>query len=194
MAKVSLKAKNAQTLKKVKDIIDKTVIIKRQLELECGKWDFVVCGPKDRNRSVIREGFAKHLRIHQSSLYMATVGLPGLSSEGYERRGIPMEEFTNGDIPDEFNELEVFNVEPIRPISIVSRREGPAIDKTIHMIQKEYEDKNIAIIQAPDESCWGISILKYLNECDEYFPDIFIDAIKKGSLPVNAKFFNFDLH
>ena len=36
---------------------------------------------------------------------------------------------------------------------------------------KEYEAANIAIIRSPHESDWMISVMKYLNECDQNFPD-----------------------
>lgn len=182
MSKIGLRGTNKDVLKKVANIIEDTVIIKRQLELEYGKWDFVVFGPKDKNTTVIREGFASHLKIEQSLIYLATFGKAGLSEE---MSGTPIEEFTDGDIPEELMGLEILDIEPIRPLTITSKKDGPEVSKAIDMLQREYEDRNIAVIKSPEESYWGISILKYMNECDKYFPDIFTEAIKKGKLPIN---------
>jgi hypothetical protein len=55
---------------------------------------------------------------------------------------------------------------------------------------EEFQDKNIAVIETPDESYWSLSVLKYLKECDQFFPDALTEALKKGRLPIKGHFFS----
>ncbi|MEK9628479.1 MAG: hypothetical protein VW455_05615, partial [Nitrospinota bacterium] len=43
--------------------------------------------------------------------------------------------------------------------------------KASDKICREYESANIAIIRSPHETDWMISVMRYLNECDQNFPD-----------------------
>jgi hypothetical protein len=184
MPRVSIRSNNVNSFKKLKEIIEHTKILKRQRELIYGRWDFVVFGPKGRNNTIIREGNAEHVRILNSSIYIASIGYPN----HVEVHGIPIEEFMSGDLPEELKGVEIYQVDPLRPLTISMKKEGPLLQNAINLVQKEYEDKNIAIIQTPEEEYWGISVLKYLNECDRYFPDALTEAIRKGNLPIDARF------
>ena len=53
---------------------------------------------------------------------------------------------------------------------------------------ENFKDKNIAVIETPDERYWSLSVLKYLNECDQFFPDVLTEALKKGDLPLKGYF------
>lgn len=186
MPKIELQAKNSKMLKKVKKIVEGTDIIQRQIELTHGHWDFVVMGP-NKNNLVIRKGYAQHVKVLDSSAYVVTVVNPSNYLDCSHRNTIPIEEFISGDIPEDLKGLDVLNVDPIRPLSIVLKKTLP-LSKGEKMVQDDYSNKNIAIIQTPDEEYWAISVFKYLNECDQYFPDALNEAIRKGQLPINAKF------
>ena len=58
----------------------------------------------------------------------------------------------------------------MRPLSII-KKETLQGKKGVDKIFNEYQDVNIAIIRAPHETDWMISVMKYLNECDQNFPD-----------------------
>ena len=45
----------------------------------------------------------------------------------------------------------------------------------------EYEDANIAIIRSPHQTDWMISVMRYLNECDQNFPDPVQQAFSRRS-------------
>ena len=62
-------------------------------------------------------------------------------------------------------------MDPIRPLTIQKKKSLPAISKSADKICKEYEDQNIAVIHAPREIDWMISVMKYLHEFDQSFPD-----------------------
>lgn len=186
MPKIELQVKDRKTIKKIQKIIEGTNIIQRQLELAYGHWDFVVFG-RDKNNLVIRKGHAEHLRILDSSAYIVSVVDTANFSGRAQGNSIPIEEFVAGDIPDELRGLDIINVDPLRPLSISSKK-TLSMSKGEKLVQDNYADKNIAIIQTPDEKYWSISVLKYLNECDQFFPDTLTQAIKKGQLPVNVRF------
>ena len=61
-------------------------------------------------------------------------------------------------------------MDPLRPLSII-KKETLQGKKGVDKIFNEYQDVNIAIIRAPHETDWMISVMKYLNECDQNFPD-----------------------
>lgn len=188
MPRVCIRSNNSDSLKKIEEIIEHTKILKRQRELMYGRWDFVVFGPKGRNKTIIREGNAQHVKIVNSSVYIASIGNPN----HVKHNGIPIEDFMKGDVPTDLEGLEIYQIDPLRPLTISMKKEGPLLKKTVALVQKEYEDKNIAIIQTPDEGYWGISVLKYLNECDTFFPDALTEALKKGTLPIDARFIDLE--
>jgi len=185
MSDFRLKAEYLATYKKVQEIFDQSRILKRQLELELGKWNFVVFGPQNEEEStIIREGLAVHLQVNQGLVYIATVGNP----EETGIRGMPIEEFAQGDIPPEIRDLEIYHIEPFRPLTILEKRKGPPPQIAEEIILDEFKDKNVAIIETPDERYWSISVLKYLKECDRFFPDVLTEALKKGNLPLKGQF------
>ena len=187
MPKVELQPKDGKMLKKINKVVEGTNIVQRQLELTCGHWDFVVFGP-NKSSMIIREGYAQHVRILNSAAYIVSVAEQGdYAGRSYGNIApIPIEELVD-DIPDELKGLEVLNVDPLRPLSI-NFKKTVSLLKGEKLIQENYADKNIAIIQTPDEKYWAISVLKYLNECDRFFPDFLSEAIRKGKLPINASF------
>ena len=71
-------------------------------------------------------------------------------------------------------------MDPLRPLSIV-KKENYSRGKGVDKIFNEYEDVNIAIIRAPHETDWMISVMKYLNECDQNFPDSVQQAFVRQS-------------
>ena len=81
-----------------------------------------------------------------------------------------IEEFIEEDIPEKYKGLEIIQVDPLRPLSII-KKETHHGKKGVDKIFSEYEDANIAIIRAPRETDWMISVMKYLNDCDQSFPD-----------------------
>ena len=63
MPKFKLKAEDWEVYQKAQEIFDKSQVLKRQMELELGRWNFVVFGPQGEEHTIIREGCAVHLRI-----------------------------------------------------------------------------------------------------------------------------------
>ena len=84
--------------------------------------------------------------------------------------GIPIDEFIEEDIPEKYKGLEIIQVDPLRPLTII-KKETYYGKKGADKIFSEYEDVNIAIIRTPHETDWMISVMKYLNDCDQNFPD-----------------------
>lgn len=173
-----------ETRQKVEEVFEQTRILQRQIELEPGRWSFVVFGAQGKEHTIIREGCAVHLRIHDSLVYIATVGDPGEVGE----RGMPIEEFAQEEISPDLRGLEIYQVDPFRPLTIYEKRKGPSPAIASETIVEEFRDKNTAIIETPDERYWSLSVLKYLNECDRFFPDVLTEAIRKGSLPLKGYF------
>jgi len=163
---IKLRAKDQVIFDKLTEAYEKTEIIQRQRELAAGRWDFVVFGESDGNKTVLREGFAEHASIKRAPIYIASLAQSGLT----DVNGIPVEEFIDEDIPEKYKGLEIIQVDPLRPLSIV-KKENYSREKGADKIFNEYEDVNIAIIRAPHETDWMISVMKYLNECDQNFPD-----------------------
>ena len=184
MPDFKLRTGNWNTYRKVKEVFEQTRILKRQLELELGRWSFVVFGPQGNESTIIREGCAVHLRVDNALVYIAAVGNP----DDIGVRGMPIEEFAQGDIPPELKGLEIYHIDPLRPLKIFEKRKGPPFPEATEVILEEYRDKNIAVIETPDESYWSLSVLKYLKECDQYFPDSLTEALKKGKLPLKGYF------
>lgn len=184
MPDFKLKVKNWETFQKVQEVFEQSRILKRQLELELGCWNFVVFGPQGKEHTIIREGCAIHMRVNNTLIYVATVGNP----EEIGARGMPIEEFAQGDIPPELKGLEIYQIDPLRPLKIFEKRKGPSPSEATELIMEEFRDKNIAVIETPDEIYWSLSVLKYLKECDQFFPDVLTEALKKGRLPLKGYF------
>ena len=182
MPKFRLKAEHQETYQLVEEVLCHTHILRRQLELELGRWSFVVFGPQGNLGTILREGCAVHLRVENALVYVAAVGNP----EEVGMKGMPIEEFAHGDIPDELRDLEIFQIDPVRPLKVFDKRTLPASPDVRDLVLEQFEDKNIAVIETPDEKYWSISVLKYLWECDRFFPDVLTEAIKKGQLPFRA--------
>ena len=174
-----IKARQKETYDIVEEVFARTRILRRQVELEVGRWSFVVFGQHPQEGTIVREGCAVHLRIENGLVYLATVGNP----DDLGTRGMPIEEFAQGDIPDELRDLEIYQVDPVRPLKIFEKRTLPFSAHIEDEILEQFEEKNIAVIETPDERYWSLSVLKYLWECDRFFPDILTEAIKRGSLP-----------
>lgn len=186
MPNFTLRAERTETYRKVVEVFERSRILKRELELELGRWSFVVFGPQDNRHTIIREGCAVHLQLHQALLYVAALGHP----EQIGARGVPIEEFAQGDIPPELRDLEIYQIDPLRPLMVLDKRTGPLPSEAAERVLEEYHDRNIAVIETPDQSYWSVSVLKYLQECDTYFPDALTEALKKGSLPLKGSFFS----
>ena len=163
---IKLRTKDQAIFDKLTEAYEKTEIIQRQRELTAGRWDFVVFGGSGKNQTVFREGFAEHASIKRAPIYIASLSQSGLT----DVNGIPIEEFIDEDIPEKYKGLEIIQVDPLRPLSII-KKETHHGKKGVDKIFNEYQDVNIAIIRAPHETDWMISVMKYLNECDQNFPD-----------------------
>jgi hypothetical protein len=164
--KIKLRAKDQVIFDKITEAYEKTEIVQRQRQLKPGRWDFVVFGDAEKNQTVFREGFAEHASIKRAPIYIASLAQGGLT----DVNGIPIEEFIEEDIPEKYQGLEIIQVDPLRPLTIIKKNNYSG-KKGADKVCKEYEDANIAIIRSPHESDWMISVMKYLNECDQNFPD-----------------------
>jgi hypothetical protein len=166
MPKIKVRTKDQKVYEKIVEAYEKTVIIQKQKRLTYGHWDFVVFGQSDKNETVLREGFAEQASIKRVPIYIASLAQPGLTNVNC----IPIEEFIEEDIPEKYQGLEIIQVDPLRPLTIIKKNNYSG-KKGADKVCKEYEDANIAIIRSPHESDWMISVMKYLNECDQNFPD-----------------------
>ncbi|MCH8312792.1 MAG: hypothetical protein IID17_07395 [Nitrospinae bacterium] len=167
MPQFKLRAKNKKVIEAIHEAYEKTVIVQRQTSITYGRWDFVVFGGTDEDKTILRVGYAEHAVIQRAPLYIASLAQPGLM----DLSGIPIEEFITEDVPEEYQGLEIIQVDPVRPLMIQEKKSLPAIAKSADKICREYEDQNIAVIQAPRDNDWMIGVMKYLNECDKAFPD-----------------------
>ena len=174
-----IKAHHRETYKVVEEVFAQTRILRRQMELELGRWSFVVFGRHPQEGTIVREGCAVHLRVENGLLYLAAVGNP----DDVGLRGMPIEEFAHGDIPDELRDLEIYQVDPVRPLKIFEKKTIPFSERVEDDILERFAEKNIAVIETPDEKYWSLSVLKYLWECDRFFPDVLTEAIRKGTFP-----------
>lgn len=166
MPKIKLRAKDKVIFDKITEAYEKTEIVQRQRELKVGRWDFVVFGESDKNKTVFREGFAEHASIKRAPIYIASLAQSGLT----DVNGIPIEEFIEEKVPEKYQGLEIIQIDPLRPLTII-RKDTYSGKKGADKICSEYEGANIAIIRSPHETDWMISVMKYLNECDQNFPD-----------------------
>lgn len=171
-----MKARRADTRKKLEEIIEGSIIHQRQRELAPGKWDMVVFGPSRKTKgAVLRVCVAEQMVIQNASVYLAAVGDPQLIG----RPGmVPLEELAGGDLSEDLYGLEVYNVTPIRPISVVEKRSAADLDRMRELALKEFSDKNITLIETPDEEAWSLAALKYLDETDDIFPDPLMSVIR----------------
>ena len=176
-----IRALHQETYNIVEKVFAQTRILRRQLELELGRWSVVVFGPHRRGGTVLREGCAVHLRVENALVYLATLGDPDYV--GY--KGMPIEEFAQGDFPDELKDLEIYHIDPVRPLKVFDKRTLPPSSRVRDEILELFEEKNIAVIETPDEKYWSLSVLKYLWECDRVFPDVLTETLKKGRLPLH---------
>lgn len=167
MPRFKLKAKDFKTYEILRKAVDDTVIIQKQRDLAYGRWDFVVFGELNKNETVLRVGFAEYSMIQQVPVYIASLGEPGLAN----MRGVPIEEFIADDIPDEYHGLQIYQVEPVRPLTVSLKKSLGSLGQVADKICKEYETQNIAIIQTPRDKDWMISVMSYLHQCDQHFPD-----------------------
>jgi len=167
MPQFQVRAKDKKVIEKIKRAFEKTAILQRQKHLTYGRWDFAVFGEADKDQTLLRVGYAEHAVIQRAPLYIASLAEPGWMKQS----GIPIEEFITEDIPEEYQGLEIIQIDPVRPLTIQEKKTFPAVSRAADQICKEYETKNIAVIHAPHETDWMISVMKYLNECDQSFPD-----------------------
>lgn len=169
MGKFSFSAASEKVRRKVSETLEGTVIHRRQQELAIGRWDFVVFGAGEKKGSVItRVCVAEQAIIEKAHTYIASVGDPAKVG----RSGVmSIEEIAGGDIPDSLVGLDIYHMSPFRPIEILSLRKTRGLDCSRDLLFEEFGDKNIAIIETPDEAAWSVSALKYLDECDTFFPD-----------------------
>lgn len=167
MPQFKLRAKDKKAIDAIQSAYEQTVILQRQESITYGRWDFVVFAEADKEETILRVGYAEQAAIQRAPLYIASLAQPGLMDVS----GVPIEEFITEDVPEEYQGLEIIQVDPIRPLTIQEKKSLPSIGKSADKICKEYEDQNIAVIQAPRENDWMIGVMKYLNECDNAFPD-----------------------
>ena len=177
MPRFKLKAKDLKTHEKLKKAVKDTVIIQAQRNMSYGHWDFVVFGALDKDKTILRVGFAEYSMIKRMPLYIASLGESGVSG----MQGVPIDEFIADDIPEEYQGLQIYQVEPVRPLTITLKKSLDSIGRVADKICKEYETQNIAIIHTPAESDWVISVMRYLHECDQYFPDQVQQAFRKSA-------------
>ncbi len=167
MPQFKLKAKDKKAVEKITQAFEKTEIIQRQTQLTYGRWDFAVFGPAGTGATILRVGHAEHAAIQRAPLYVASLSRPGWM----DISGVPIEEFVTEEVPEEYQGLEVIQVDPIRPLTIRRKETLPPLSQAEDRICREFEKENIALIRAPQESDWMIAVMRYLNECDRAFPD-----------------------
>lgn len=178
MPQFKLRAKDKKVIEAIQEAYEKTVVIQRQTSITYGRWDFVVFGPAGDDETILRVGYAEHAVIQRAPLYIASLAQPGLM----DLSGIPIEEFITEDVPEEYQGLEIIQVDPVRPLTIQEKKSLPAIGKSADNICREYEDQNIAVIQAPRDNDWMIAVMKYLNECDKAFPDPIQESLAQARM------------
>ncbi len=180
MPKIKIRTKDQKVYEKIAEAYDQTIIIQKQKRLTYGRWDFVVFGKTDNNETVLREGYAEQASIKRVPIYIASLSQPGLTNVN----GIPIEEFIEDDVPEKYKGLEIIHVDPLRPLAIIKTETFLGTSRAPDQIHKDYENSNIAIIQAPHESDWVIAVMKYLSECDRAFPDPVQEAFSgRSTLP-----------
>ncbi len=178
MGKVSFKSDNSLVKQKVRETLEGTVIHQRQRKLALGRWDFVVFGPgKEKDSAVLRVCFAEQMMIQSASMYVASIGDPDAVGYGGVMK---IEDLAGEEIDEKLKGLEVYHVSPLRPIKVCSKQSGADLSRMRDMALADFSEQNIAIVETPDESAWVISALRYLDECDEHFPDRVISSIRSS--------------
>lgn len=177
MPKIKVRTKDQKVYEKLVDAYEKTVIIQKQKQLTYGHWDFVVFGQTEKNETILREGYAEQASIKRVPIYIASLAQPGLTNVN----GVPIEEFVEEDVPDQYKGLEIIHVDPLRPLTIKKKNTLPGASRTSDQICKDYEEENIAVIHSPHESDWMIAVMKYLSECDRAFPDSVQEAFSRNT-------------
>lgn len=187
MPQFKFKAKTEKSIQEITDAIEQTQILKKQERLTYGRWDFAVFGPSGKRQTILRVGYAENATIHRVPAYVASLAEPGWMN----LPGVPIEEFISEDVPEKYRGLEIIQIDPLRPLKISENRKYPGIAKAADQISREFEDQNIAVIQSPDEGDWVLSVIKYLNECDQAFPDPIVQSLNsfrnstRGNTPSN---------
>jgi hypothetical protein len=166
MGKMKIKLNDKKSLKKIERVIHETVVHRRQFRMQLGVWPFVVFGPRPDGLTVVRAGSAEQSMIQRLPVYIATLG-----DHVPDHDGVPIEEIVEGEVPAELSGLKVFNLTPLRPLNVTSKRETSATGQdAIAEIMELYKGNDTAVIETPDESFWALSVLKYLDESDTVFP------------------------
>ena len=176
MPKIKVRTKDQKVYEKLVKAYEKTVIIQKQKRLTYGRWDFVVFGQTENKETILREGYAEQASIKRVPIYIASLAQPGLTNVN----GIPIEEFVEEDIPNQYQGLEIINIDPLRPLTIIKKDTLPGTTRMSDQICKDYEEENIAVIESPNESDWMIAVMKYLSECDRVFPDAVQEAFSRN--------------
>ena len=172
MPRFKFKAKDRKIYDKIFSAFDNTEILQRQRKMEFGRWDFAVFGPSGKDKIILRKGFAEQATIQRAPVYIASLADP----EVHNISGVPIEEFVASDLPEEYMGLEIVQIDPLRPLTIENKEEISKSSSAESAICKRFEDVNIAVIRAPEDSDWGISVLRYLHECDSMMSDSVIET------------------
>ena len=138
MPQFKLRAKGQKVIDAIQEAYEQTKILQRQRSITYGRWDFVVFAKAGKEETILRVGFAEHAVIQRAPLYIASLAQPGLMDLG----GVPIEEFITEDVPEEYQGLEIIQVDPVRPLTIQEKKSLPAIDKSADKICRQYEDQN----------------------------------------------------
>jgi len=167
MKHFSIRSQTEKMHNKIIEVLSETVIHRRPKKIIEGIWPFVVFGPGEEGISVVRVGKAEQTRIHTAPVYIATLNGPHIS----ESDGIPIEEVAGDDVPEELKGMCLSQMSPMRPLSVTSKHNGPPAKEAVDEILELYKGNDTAVIETPEESHWVLSVLKYLDESDRFFPD-----------------------
>ena len=167
MKHFSIRSQTEKMHNKILEVISETVIHRRPKRIIEGVWPFVVFGPGEDGNAVVRVGKAEQRRIHAAPVYIATLSGPHIS----ESDTVPIEEIAGDDVPEELKGMSLCQMSPMRPLSVTSKHNGPPPEEAVDEILELYKGNDTAIIETPQESYWILSVLKYLDESDRFFPD-----------------------
>jgi len=181
MPRFKFKSKDQNIYDRVSSAFKNTEIFQKQREMVFGRWDFVVFGPSGKENIVLRKGYAEQASIQRAPVYIASLVDPSVHNVS----GVPIEEFITDDFPEEYAGLEIVQVDPLRPLTIEKKEIIAQASNSDSEICKRFENDNVAVIRAPEESDWGIAVLRYLHECDSVFSDSLIETFNARN---NASF------
>jgi len=167
MKHIGFRSGDRKALAKVERVLAETVIHRRQMHVSDGVWPFVVFGPDADGNAVIRTGSAEQMRIHAAPVYIATLGGPHIP----DSESVPVDEIAAGDVPEELKDMKLVHISPLRPLAVTSKKRGASMKEAVNEVMDMYKGNDIAVIETPDESYWVLSVLKYLDETDRFFPD-----------------------